>query len=395
MEQSLKKIENSPLVSVIIPAYNAENFIERTLESVRLQTYKNIEILVIDDGSQDRTDEIVKSVAQQESRLILLQQANTGVAAARNLAIQKAKGEFIAPIDADDIWYPQNLEKQIQCFMQSDVSVGLVYAWSVDIDEQDSLTGGFHVSDEEGEVYAKLLYQNFIGNASSTVIRRTCLEKVGGYNWELKSQGAQGSEDFDLYLRIAECYQVRVVPEFLIGYRQIASSMSQNYASMAKSHDLVLEKASKKYPEIPAAIYRWSSSNVYVHLAYKIIKSGKPSEALSWLYKAFQLDFTMMLVRPDLYLLIILIIFKFIQLIFVTQVNYNPGIRSKKTANNSRNINNSRIKWLITIRKYLLSKIYDRFRFKWICQNQKKWLIKSSQSAKTTNAKHLIEVGDQ
>ncbi len=394
MKQSIKMMEDYPLVSVIIPAYNAENFIERTLESVRAQTYKNIEILVVDDGSQDRTDEIVKFVAQKEPRLILLKQANAGVAAARNLAIQKAKGEFIAPIDADDIWYPQNLEKQIQCFMQSDVSVGLVYAWSVDIDERDSLTGGFHVSDGEGEVYAKLLYQNFIGNASSTVIRRTCLEKVGGYNCELRSQGAQGSEDFDLYLRIAECYQVRVVPEFLIGYRQIASSMSQNYTSMAKSHDLVLEKASQKYPEIPAAIYRWSSSNVYVHLAYKIIKSGKPREALSWLYKAFKLDLTMMLVRPDLYLLIIQIIFRFIQIVFVTPVNYTPGFRYKKPANDSINININKIKWLITIRKYLPSKIYEKFRFNWIWQNQKKWLI-SSQSAKTTNAKHLIEVCDQ
>jgi glycosyltransferase involved in cell wall biosynthesis len=99
---------NQPLVSVIIPAYNAENFIAKTLESVLSQTYQNIEVLVVDDGSTDTTAEIVKSFVQKDSRVSLLQQSNAGVAAARNLAIEKSKGEYIAPIDADDIWYPQN-----------------------------------------------------------------------------------------------------------------------------------------------------------------------------------------------------------------------------------------------------------------------------------------------
>src|SRR4028118_698519 len=128
---------NQPLVSVIIPAYNAENFIAKTLETVLSQTYQNIEVLVVDDGSPDTTAEIVKSFVENYSRVSLLQQSNAGVAAARNLAIEKSKGEYIAPIDADDIWYPQNIEKQVQCFLDSDPSVGLVYTWSVDIDEDD------------------------------------------------------------------------------------------------------------------------------------------------------------------------------------------------------------------------------------------------------------------
>ena len=102
-----------PLVSVIIPACNAEIFLEKTLDSVLAQTYKNIEVLVVDDGSQDRTAEIVEGVAQRDHRVILLRQSNAGVAAARNLAIQKSSGKYIAPIDADDIWFPQNLEKQV------------------------------------------------------------------------------------------------------------------------------------------------------------------------------------------------------------------------------------------------------------------------------------------
>jgi glycosyltransferase involved in cell wall biosynthesis len=190
-----------PLVSVIIPAYNAEAFISRTLQSVISQTYKNIEILVVDDGSRDKTVEIVESFAQKDSRIILLKQPNSGVASARNLAIENSRGEYIAPIDADDIWYPQKLEKQVQCMLQGDISVGLVYAWSVFIDKEDKIIGQYsphnylNILSVEGEVFPAMLYTNFIINSSAPLIRRVCFEKIGGYNCELREQNAQGCED--------------------------------------------------------------------------------------------------------------------------------------------------------------------------------------------------------
>lgn len=116
---------NKPLVSVIIPAYNAERFIARTLQSVLSQTYKNLEVIVVDDGSSDLTAEIVKSIAQTDHRVIFLQQPNSGVAAARNLAIASSSGDFVALIDADDIWYPQNIEKQVEAMITTDSGVGL------------------------------------------------------------------------------------------------------------------------------------------------------------------------------------------------------------------------------------------------------------------------------
>ncbi|MEG4110054.1 glycosyltransferase family A protein [Microcoleus sp. S13_C5] len=100
---------NQRLVSVIIPACNADNFITKTLEPVLSQTSQNIELLVVDDGSTDTTAEIVQSFAQEDSRVSLFHPSNAGVAVARNLAIEKSKGEYIAPINAEDIWSPQNL----------------------------------------------------------------------------------------------------------------------------------------------------------------------------------------------------------------------------------------------------------------------------------------------
>ncbi len=358
---------SQPLVSVIIPAYNAEAFIAKTLASVLAQTYKNIEVLVVDDGSQDKTPEIVREFAKKDQRITLFQQLNSGVAAARNLALEKSKGEFIAPVDADDLWDYENLEKQVK-LIQSDASVGLVYAWSVEIDEQDKLSGGFHGFDFEGNVYLPLLYRNFIGNASAVLIRKSCLEEVGVYDSQLRQKGAQGCEDWDLYLRIAEYYQVGVIREFLIGYRQVTNSMSRNYTSMEKSHQFVLEAAQQKYPEISQKIYQWSCSNFYVYLAHQSSRNGNPRNSLSWLYKALKADLTMILLRHDLY---ILTLKNAINLILnsikmgnqeISQVTQEP--LSQKTTHTQKPITTSSLYRLVKIRKLLPAKIYEKIRFK-------------------------------
>lgn len=290
-----------PLVSVIIPAYNAETFIDQTLNSVLSQTYTNIEVLVVDDGSQDRTAELVASIAQRDQRVILLQQSNAGVAAARNLAIEKSNGEYIAPIDADDIWYPSKIEKQVECILQAEPCVGLVYAWSVNIDEEDLIIGKypdqyfFYLHSLEGEVYTALVYRNFVGNASVPLIRSACLKQIGCYNYKLKEHGGQGCEDWELYLRIAEYYQFRIVPEFLVGYRQVTGSMSANYRSMGRSYDLIMADVQQRHPEIPNPIYQWSGSYFYTYLIWKSYSCGNYWDSLVWLYKAFKLDFALIL----------------------------------------------------------------------------------------------------
>ena len=306
-----------PLVSVIVPAYNTATFISKTLDSVLSQTYRNLEVLVVDDGSQDETPEIVKLIAQTDRRVTLLRQSNAGVAAARNLAIQKSSGEYIAPIDADDIWYPQKIEKQVQCMLKTDASVGLVYTWAVYIDPKDLIIGAynpyefFNIYNLEGDVYTALVYRNFVGNASVPLIRRACLDKVGGYNCKLKKDGAQGCEDLDLYLRIAEYYQFKVVPEFLLGYRQVNESMSGNCMSMAKSYNTVMADVQQRHPEIPNAIYQWSASQFYSYLLGKSYACGDYLSSLLCLKKAVQLDWAFLL-RPGMYKVFVISIFQIV-----------------------------------------------------------------------------------
>jgi glycosyltransferase involved in cell wall biosynthesis len=292
---------DKPVVSVILPAYNAEAYILQALNSVLSQTYKNIEVIVVDDGSSDGTAHIVEAIAQRYSRVILLRQSNSGVAAARNLAIQKSRGEYIAPIDADDIWYPQKIEKQLHCMLHAEPSTGLVYAWSVHIDEKGLLTGGFNASNIEGDVFPLLIFSNFVANSSAPLIRRVCFEQVGGYSARLLKLNAQGCEDRDLYLRIAESYKFRVVKEFLVGYRKVHNSMSLNYRSMEKSNFIVIEDVRHRYPDIPSFVYRWSRSHYYLYLSHQSRSCAHYWTSILYLYKAVRMDLVFLL-YPEFYL---------------------------------------------------------------------------------------------
>lgn len=301
----IMKTTDLPLVTVIIPAYNAATFIERTLISVLTQTYHNLEIIVVDDGSQDETVAIVRDYLKQDDRVVLLQQENAGVAAARNLGIQASSGEFIAPIDADDIWYPENIEKQVNRAIAGGEKVGLVYSWSVDINENDEMIGGFRASDIEGDVYKTLVCHNFLGNASASLIRRSVLNQVGYYDSNLKAQNAQGCEDWDLYLRLANIADYAVVPEFLVGYRKLSNSMSRNYETMKRSHDLVMAAVSESRPYFPQWLYSISRSNLYTYFAHQSASSDDGKNTLFWVKKAIEAQGLLALTRMGTYRLLL------------------------------------------------------------------------------------------
>jgi glycosyltransferase involved in cell wall biosynthesis len=278
-----------PLVSAIVPAYNAEAFLRETLCSILTQTYRNIEVLIVDDGSRDCTQAIAESFAALDSRVKVFRQSNKGVAAARNLAIEHARGDYIAPIDADDIWFPEKIEKQIARLEESP-RAGCAYTWSVSIDEKGRLLDAGAQWDLEGEVFKPLVLRNFVGNASVPVFRRSAIDDVGGYNEQLRAQNAQGCEDWELCLRVAEKYDYCVVQEYLFGYRCYNESMSCNHEVMGRSFAIVMDEIQRKHPEIPPEIYRWSRSIFYLYLTNKSNISGDLRSSLSWLLKAVRED---------------------------------------------------------------------------------------------------------
>jgi len=290
-----------PLVSVVIPAYNAERFIGLTLASVIGQTYHNIEVIVVDDGSSDNTASIARNYCDQDERIQLFQQPNAGVAEARNFGIKQTRGTFIAPLDADDIWYSENLEMQVKMFLSAGSEVGLVYSWWNNIDERGKHTGSVQAARIQGKVHTTLLLHDFIANASSVLIRRSCLEQLGGYDSNLRLHHGQGGEDWDLYLRIASKYEFRFVPKILIGYRKVTCSMSTDSMQMARSRELIWKKINDRYPRIPPCLEKLSNSSYYLHLAAQKARDRKYLSAAYWVLKALRLSPIATLLNPGFF----------------------------------------------------------------------------------------------
>jgi glycosyltransferase involved in cell wall biosynthesis len=261
------KLNEFPLVSVIVPAYNAGEYIGATLESLTRQTYPHLEIIVVDDGSKDQTAEIVRKAEIKDKRIKLLQQPNRGVAAARNQGICQSRGSFIAPVDADDICFPDKIGKLLDCLQKGGERSGLAYSWSVSIDQYGKPVSKGLICGFEGDIFEHLLFSNFIGNGSSTLIRKKCFDKVGLYNTTFFSQKAQGCEDYDLNLRIAENFEFKLIKEFLTGYRKTGNSMSDNFKVMEKSRHLVFQDQKIRAPWIPAIVFKWASAYYLLYLS--------------------------------------------------------------------------------------------------------------------------------
>ena len=249
------------LVSVIIPAYNAAAAIAETIASAQEQTYQDLEILVVDDGSTDDTAAIVEEIAARDTRVRLLRQSNQGVASARNFAIRESRGSLVAPLDADDLWHPEKIARQVFTMREKGPTVGLVYAWWSYIDEQGQIIRlPEHVSLQEGNAFPFLSIRNLIGNASVPLLRRACVVEVGGYDSSLRARGCEGCEDWLLYLTIAARYDIAVVPAFLIGYRKSGFSMSSDVGRISRSRDLVIRTIRARHPELPGRIFRWAAA---------------------------------------------------------------------------------------------------------------------------------------
>lgn len=229
-------------ISVIIPTYNAERTLLETIESIQKQTFQDLEILVINDGSTDQTLELLNQI--DEPRLKILSYENGGLPIARNRGIAAAQGEFLSFIDADDLWTPDKLESQLTA-LQQHPNAGVAYSWTLNmITQQDqvSFTQGCS-SLAQGNVYSDLLIGNFIGSGSNILIRRSVMDKMQGFEPSLKSY-----EDWDFYLRVATQCDFVVVPKPQILYRQTLGSMSSKVKVMEQQGLIVIERAYQMAP---------------------------------------------------------------------------------------------------------------------------------------------------
>lgn len=250
-------------ISIIIPVFNGEKTIKETIESVLNQTFSDFELLIINDGSQDSTLQIVSTF--QDSRLKVFSYPNAGLPASRNRGISLAKGEYISFIDADDLWTAHKLESQLKA-LQENPQAAVAYSWTNHIDESGQFFRPGPDLTFNGDVYERLLLSDFVGSGSNPLIRTQAFAEVGNFDESLNS-----AEDWDMWLRLAARYHFVAVPSPQILYRVSVSSMSFDVKKMEKSSLQVIERAVAQSPKSVEHLKQFSMGNRYKYLTWKAL----------------------------------------------------------------------------------------------------------------------------
>jgi len=258
-------------VSIIIPAYRVEKYIGAAVTSVFKQSYKEFELLIIDDGSPDKTVEICQQFT--DSRIKIISQKNRGLAGARNTGIRHAQGEYLALLDGDDLWLPEKLEKHVE-HLDNSPSVGISFSRSAFINEAGNSLGTYLMPKLKDITPPYLLRDNPIANGSAAVIRREVFEAIkfqenlyGTIEDFYFDEHFRQAEDIECWLRIAiqTKWQIEGIPEVLTLYRVNSGGLSASLLKQLESLEKVIEKTRSYAPEL---IAQWEDSARAYQLRY-------------------------------------------------------------------------------------------------------------------------------
>lgn len=231
---------NQPLVSIITPAYNHEKYVEQAIKSAINQTYRNIELIIIDDGSTDKTSDIIMDFISKSaiSRIIFESQENRGLSKTLNKAVRMANGEFIAILFSDGIYLPNRIEECVNVLSRAKLNVCAVYSDGFIIDENGTKVGRFtdkYIKPTGKNTYKELLLGNWIA-ALSVLYRKSSLIECGLFDENLKV------EDYDMLLRLAQKYKFEYIPEPLFLYRCHELNYSSDQLKIKEQHEIIIKK---------------------------------------------------------------------------------------------------------------------------------------------------------
>jgi glycosyltransferase involved in cell wall biosynthesis len=278
MDWHIMKNKNHPTVSVIIPTYNRANLINKAIQSVLDQTYTDFEIIVVDDGSTDNTENVVKGFQDERIRY-MYHKKNMGVSSARNTGIISAKGVFISFQDSDDVWLPKKLEKEIKIFESSIPKVGVVYSRLCRISNNEKTL--FPLPEHkirEGTIHNQLVKGNFVHGL--TLIRKSCFEKVGTFDEQLPAL-----EDWEIYLRISKYFDFRYLDETLIISYLKDEGLTLNLEIQIDATEKIIEKHFDEFNQQKRA-----TADIYGFLASQLCLNGSLGEGRNYFLKAIRND---------------------------------------------------------------------------------------------------------
>lgn len=271
------------LISILVPVFNGEQFIGRTLDSLLTQTHSNFEIVVVDDGSTDGTSEILEARARSDHRIRVFQIEGRGPPCARNHAARQAKGDFIAPCDSDDLWHPEKLERQLAALRRAS-SAGVAYCWSVGINAQDEIIFPHWSRHEaEGKVLHEAIADSLTGSGSVPLIRRKLFDEVGGFPEDIFH-----GDEWQICIALANICEFVVVREYLVAYRLRRKSTSTDYLKVEKSLAHSTLWISRRWPDLPRKILGARAYKVNGYLAFLAARGGNFLAALKYKLRAFR-----------------------------------------------------------------------------------------------------------
>jgi len=277
----------SPLVSVLIPAFNRVHFIEETLNSVLEQDYPNIQLIVVDDGSTDGTYERLRHYAEQGMLTLLNhpERMNRGQSASLNLALEAARGDYIGVLDSDDCFLPGKLRKQVD-YLEAHPDIGLVYGMGEAIDEDGKWLYDIHGTDhvEPNDPNAVLL-DCYMLLPQNSLVRASVYEQVGFFEETFRA-----SQDHDMLIRMAEVTRFAFIPQKLFQYRRHGDSISSRGAERRwKTGFEILRRARRRYPYRRSTIRR-RSAVLHFRMGQVCLDEGKVMTAVSYFVKSGVLD---------------------------------------------------------------------------------------------------------
>ncbi len=241
---------SSPTVSVIITTYNRASLLCRAIESVLAQTFQDFELIISDDSSTDETEQIVKEFQKNEKRIKYIRtESNSGGAAVpKNMALQEAKGKYIATLDSDDKWLSKKLEIQVQAFLESkNPKLGFISCDYFLMVDKDKVRVSIPV---HADVLLNILGSDYMGTGSCLIYKREVFDTVGGFDEKMKS-----SQDWEMRIRLAQHYDFLIVHEPLVEYFVHGENISIHtpVEGRRRAIDYIVSKHKKLYEAYPKA----------------------------------------------------------------------------------------------------------------------------------------------
>ena len=237
-----------PLVSVIIPCYNHEKYVTEAIESVINQSYQNIELIVIDDGSKDNSIKVIQKLADKY-RFVFIHRKNKGLSATLNEGIKISKGTYFCVLASDDIYILDKIEKQV-LFMEHNKEYGMCYGNMIQLDNKKIVNKTKVKNAKNGFVFDELLMFNFVIPALTVMIKKDIFNSIGFFDEK------SFIEDYDMWLRISDKYKIGYLNQYLGYYRIHETNISKQTLNMYKAQKIIIQKWSE-YKNYHKALKKW------------------------------------------------------------------------------------------------------------------------------------------